>query len=109
MGHYNSGSFGKGWLCSSGVVRASSDNSVEIVFDSFWVGEDGGDSNVPRANPTASTLQGADRLINSTGRTFFLSQFAVFPVLFFDKEAGICVFQFPPLKSNIAAKLVRAV
>jgi hypothetical protein len=26
-----------GWLCSAGVVRASRDDAVEIVFDSFWV------------------------------------------------------------------------
>jgi hypothetical protein len=42
----------------------------------------------------------------SGGRLAFLSSFAVFPVSFFDRDAGICIFEFPPLNSFIAAKLV---
>ena len=47
-----------------------------------------------------------DRIVNSIGRLAFLSSFAVFPVHFFDNQAGICIFEFPPLNSYIAAKLV---
>mmetsp|Transcript_20562 Transcript_20562/g.33311 ORF Transcript_20562/g.33311 Transcript_20562/m.33311 type:complete len:283 (-) Transcript_20562:46-894(-) len=93
-----------GWLCSAGVVRASRDDAVEIVFDSFWMAEEGG---APRDNPvSADVARAGDRVVNSIGRLAFLSSLAVFPVHFFDSDAGICVFEFPPLNSYIATKLV---
>jgi hypothetical protein len=54
-----------GWLCSAGVVRASRDDAVEIVFDSFWTAEEGG---APRDNPVAKDVaKGGDRIVNSIG------------------------------------------
>ena len=70
----------------------------------FRTGEDGG---APRSNPvSAEVAQAGDRVVNTLGRVMFLSSLSVFPVYFFDKQAGICVFEFPPLNSFIAAKLV---
>ena len=92
-----------GWLCSAGVVRASRDDAVEIVFDSFWTAEEG---LAPRGNPAVAqqVVQMGDRIVNSIGRLAFLSSFAVFPVHFYDHAAGICIFEFPPLRVCIAAK-----
>jgi hypothetical protein len=44
-----------------------------------------------------------DKAINAVGKLGFVDAIATFPVLFYDERAGVVIFQFPPLKSNIAA------
>ena len=52
------------------------------------------------------SLSPADAVINNIGRAGFLPSFAVFPVHFFDEERGLCIFEFPPMRSFIAAARV---
>ena len=98
----------RGWLDSAGTVKraAQRDDAVELAFDAFWVGRDG---DRPRDSPVAERevrrderLSPADAVINNVGRAGFLPSFAVFPVHFFDEERGLCVFEFPPMRSFIA-------
>lgn len=102
----------RGWLDSAGTVKraAQRDDAVELAFDAFWVGRDG---DRPRDSPVAERevrrderLSPADAVINNVGRAGFLPSFAVFPVHFFDEERGLCVFEFPPMRSFIAAARV---
>ena len=102
----------RGWLDSAGTVKraAQRDDAVELAFDAFWVGRDG---DRPRDSPVAERevrrderLSPADAVINNIGRAGFLPSFAVFPVHFFDEERGLCIFEFPPMRSFIAAARV---
>jgi len=101
-----------GWLSASGRVSATAPYALDgrqrpacrIEFDTFWIGSKAGDSATPRDDPNASgEANSVDRAINAIGKVGFLESIATFPVLFYDDDAGIVVFQFPPLKSNIAA------
>ena len=98
-----------GWLSASGRVDASGVDEVTLAFDSFWVGRDGAS---PRDNPARAGAEGGgalgamDALVNGLGNAGFLPSFARFPVRFFDEDAGVCVFQFPPLRSDVAAQRV---
>jgi hypothetical protein len=42
--------------------------------------------------------------INGIGRLGFLPSLSRFPVRFMDAQAGVCVFEFPPLQTVIAAR-----
>lgn len=44
--------------------------------------------------------------IMQMGRLSFFPQFSVFPVLYLDPD--LCVFQFKPLKTNVAVRRVLA-
>jgi hypothetical protein len=98
-----------GWLSASGRVDARGVDEVTLAFDSFWVGRDGAS---PRDNPARAGAEGGgalgamDALVNGLGNAGFLPSFARFPVRFFDEDAGVCVFQFPPLRSDVAAQRV---
>lgn len=98
-----------GWLSASGRVRATQPYELDgvtrpacrISFEHFWIGP-GGDA--PREQPGEDDEGGfVDKAIDFVGNLGFLETFATFPVLFYDEEAGVVVFQFPPLGSNIAA------
>ncbi len=97
-----------GWLSASGGVRATREYELDgvmrpacrISFDKFWIGP-GGDA--PREEPGDDDEGFVDKAIDFVGNLGFLETFATFPVLFYDEEAGVVVFQFPPLASNIAA------
>ena len=74
--------------------------ACRISFDKFWIGP-GGDA--PREEPGDDDEGFVDKVIDFVGNLGFLETFATFPVLFYDEEVGVVVFQFPPLASNIAA------
>jgi hypothetical protein len=42
--------------------------------------------------------------INAIGQLGFLPSLSRFPVRFMDAQAGVCVFEFPPLQTVIAAR-----
>ena len=96
-----------GWLSASGTVQAAESRVCEgmvrpacrIGFDTFWVGA-GASADEPRAGPGSGVV---DKAINAVGKLGFVDAIATFPVLFYDERAGVVIFQFPPLKSNIAA------
>ena len=95
-----------GWLSTEGSVKANSDGSVNLLFETFWVD---GDSEEPRAdNPLTSgaPVPASAALVNAVGKLGFLPSLSRFPVLFMDAKAGVCVFSFPPLDTVIAAKRV---
>eukprot|EP00798_Chlamydomonas_sp_ICE-L_P003394 gene3394-13434_t len=73
---YSNPVLGSGWLNSAGSMSRKYDDTVELKFDQF-----------------CKCWRGA-----------FFPQFAVFPVLYLDED--ICVFNFPPLNSNIAVKRI---
>jgi hypothetical protein len=78
------------------------DQSMDIVFDQFWV--DVGEGNLRESidGPSSGDV-GQDRwdsLLSWLGRLGFIRPLAVFPVLYFDED--MCVFRFPPLASNIS-------
>lgn len=101
-----------GWLSASGSIRACEEPYVvdgrprpacKIEFDSFWIGS-GATADQPRDSPKATgDANAVDSIIDAIGRVGFIEDVATFPVLFYDDRAGLVVFQFPPLKSNIAA------
>lgn len=96
-----------GWLSASGTVQAVESRVCEgmvrpacrIGFDTFWIGA-GASADEPRAGPGSGVV---DKAINAVGKLGFVDAIATFPVLFYDERAGVVIFQFPPLKSNIAA------
>ena len=98
-----------GWLSASGTVRATDSQTCEgmmrpacrIGFDTFWVGA-GASADEPREFPGEGSSV-IDAVINAVGKLGFVDAIATFPVLFYDERAGVVIFQFPPLKSNIAA------
>ena len=95
-----------GWLSTEGSVKANGDGSVNLLFETFWVE---GDSAEPRAdNPLTSgaPVSASAALVNAVGKLGFLPSLSRFPVLFMDAQAGVCVFEFPPLNTVIAAKRV---
>ena len=102
-----------GWLSAAGSVKTASAGydvdgrtreACKIVFDDFWVGR-GASAEEPRSeSPKVKGNAGVlDRVIDIVGRLGFIEDVATFPVLFYDEKAGIVIFQFPPLKSNICA------
>ena len=101
------GGIGRGWLSSSGRVEPTSRTdhdgaAIDLVFERFWIDlEDGEDP-----KDFADCVSAVDGAIDAIGRLGFLPSFAFFPVHFFDAKSGTCVFEFPPLRSNIAAKRV---
>ena len=105
-----------GWLSASGKVSATVPYMLDgrerpacrIDFDTFWIGASSDDKSSPRDDPnTSGDAKVVDKAINAIGKVGFLEGIATFPVLFYDADAGVVVFQFPPLKSNIAAFLQR--
>ena len=96
-----------GWLSASGTGQAAESRvcggmvrpACRIGFDTFWVGA-GASADEPRAGPGSGVV---DKAINAVGKLGFVDAIATFPVLFYDERAGGVIFQFPPLKSNIAA------
>lgn len=101
---------GGGWLNAAGSVSVAENElevpglgprpTTEVVFSDFWV--DFGES-APRRSSSQS-----DEPLRQLAALFFFRQLSLFPTLFFDADRGICVFQFPPLGVQIAARRVDA-
>jgi len=97
-----------GWLSASGAVEEGQEMVAEgrmrptclIKFDKFWIGS-GAREDEPREFPAEKTV--VDTVVDAVGNAGFLDGFAKFPVLFYDEDRGVVIFQFPPLQSNIAA------
>ena len=90
---------GEGWLSASGSLISQGDDDVEVRFNQFWV-DTGKDSLRPYL--TEQNRNGGDAAVTALGRASFFEGLAVFPVLHLDTDAGVSVFRFPPLSSNIA-------
>lgn len=89
------------WLSSTGGVRAEDgDGAVRLSMTEFWLSPPGA---TPRPASARDDTAIGDVLVNWLSRAGFVEEFSLFPVLFFDQDAGICVFSFPPLRSKIAA------
>lgn len=103
-----------GWLSASGTVIAGREMEAEgkarpscvIQFDKFWIGA-GLTQDEPRDFPRGEEASAVDRAIDALGNAGFLDAFAKFPVLFYDEKEGLVIFQFPPLASNICARLAK--
>jgi hypothetical protein len=100
-----------GWLSASGAVEEGADMvcdgrmrpSCVIRFDKFWVGASVQTKDEPRSFPAEDEASVVDKLIDTFGNAGFVDGFAKFPVLFYNEEQGLVIFQFPPLRSNICA------
>ncbi len=121
---------GTGWLSASGCLRLYDEITVEVssrgttldgprfpwfhakatktslppqvVFDTFWF--DLGEDNLRKHIYFSDTATAADSFVTIIGRLAFLPMFARFPVHALDSEAGLAVFRFPPLASDIAVR-----
>jgi hypothetical protein len=92
--------YGSGWLSTEGRLELTSSSEVSLLFDSFWTGSDG---ETPRVSPFLAGGQPSawDTAVNSVGRLAFFEGLSRFPVRFLNKD--LCVFSFPPLRTDIAA------
>ena len=97
---YESPLFGSGWLSASGRLLSAGNDSLELRFDTFWVDE-GSEKSKLRPFLTQETMNSGDKIITAIGKLTFFEGLARFPVLYLDTDAGVSVFRFPPLKSNI--------
>ena len=88
------------WLSSMSSVKAEGEATVKLSMTKFWVSTSG---NIPRSVTERDDTSSFDVFVNWLCRAAFIERASAFPVVFFDDDAGICVFQFPPLKANIAA------
>ena len=88
------------WLSSTGGVKAEGDDTVRLAMSEFWVSAPG---EKPRLACERDDTSSLDVLINWVSRAAFIEDASAFPVTFFDDQAGICIFRFPPLNSYIAA------
>ncbi|GAQ86961.1 hypothetical protein KFL_003230060 [Klebsormidium nitens] len=94
---YTAPLIGSGWLSAAGDFRGVDSERVEVFFDSFWV-DRGADGLKP--NPAGKGSWFVDGL-NSAGRALFFPELSRFPVLYLDQD--LVVFEFPPLRTKIAA------
>lgn len=83
-----------------GSLRADSGNSVKLNMTEFWISLHRSKPRLLSERDDTSTF---DVIVNWLSRAGFVEGISSFPVIFFDEEAGICVFRFPPLNSRIAA------
>lgn len=74
---------------------------MRVDFDDFWVDQGGDEANLRPKAPTEAESTWVEALIRSVGRATFFSGLSVFPVRYLDSD--LTVFDFPPLRSSIAA------
>jgi hypothetical protein len=98
---YNSAIFGRGWLNADGVYSPTDGGkTVTIEFQRFWV--DVG-TELPSLEPPAEGSQSfTAAAIQNLGAAGFIKQFSYFPITYLDED--LCVFKFPPLRTQIAAR-----
>ena len=92
---------GEGWLSASGQVFTEDSQTLRIAFDQFWW-----DPSDDLREELGDDLTPLDAAVGFLGRAGFIPAFALFPVLAVTAEYA--VFQFPPLRSNIAIRKVSA-
>lgn len=108
---YSNPLLGRGWLSASGSIQPADASTLELHFDKFWwdggtdtlrplLGGGGGGDGQQFEDASLPQPSAADAAVTSLGRTGFVRQLALFPVLYVDEE--LAVFKFPPLDSNIA-------
>ncbi|CAK9236610.1 unnamed protein product [Sphagnum troendelagicum] len=90
--------FGDGWLSAAGDFVVRDNQTVEVLFDSFWW-DIGRDSLQPDPKGQGSVLR---TMVNVMGKGAFIQSLSAYPVHFADED--IVVFEFTPLKTKIAAR-----
>lgn len=100
---------GSGWLNAAGRVSQLDQQlevpgcglrpTSEVAFSDFWV-----DLGTPQ--PRRSPDSDVDQLLGRLAAPFFFKELSRFPTLLFDARRGLCIFRFPPLGVEIAAKRV---
>lgn len=92
------------WWCASGSLKesASEKEEVSLKFTDFWVSLG---AELPTTSPNETGEADAfDKMVQKLGTVGFIEQLGAFPVLYYSDD--VCVFRFPPLQSNIAARRV---
>lgn len=91
------------WWCASGSLKESKEKEeVSLKFTDFWVSLG---SELPTTSPNETgEADTFDKLVQKLGAVGFIEQLGAFPVLYYSDD--VCVFRFPPLQSNIAARRV---
>ena len=92
------------WWCASGSFTDSKDSKEEVLlkFTDFWVSLG---SELPTTSPNeCDDASYFDKMVKKLGKMGFIEQLGAFPVLYYSDD--LCVFRFPPLQSNIAARRV---
>eukprot|EP00793_Prasinoderma_coloniale_P004312 PRCOL_00000072-RA len=91
------------WLSAAGTFEPRGDKECRVLFDKFWVDATPSDTVrewAPQLPTGVGPLALAERFVDQTGRAAFFPALSRFPVLYMDDR--FAVFQFPPLRSNIA-------
>lgn len=98
----------RGWLGADGTMEpAEVDGTAGVRLHlSYFLAEGGGDEREPHWNGVDAAPQPMAELVNVLGRAAFLPALAFFPVLYFSGREGLCVFRFPALGVDIAARRV---
>ena len=95
------------WWCASGSFTDSEKNpekeEVLLKFTDFWVSL-GSELPTTSPNETPGEADEFDKIVKKLGTIGFIEQLGAFPVLYYSED--VCVFRFPPLQSNIAARRV---
>jgi len=95
------------WWCASGSFTDSEKNpgkeEVLLKFTDFWVSL-GSELPTTSPNETPGEADAFDKIVKKLGTIGFIEQLGAFPVLYYSED--VCVFRFPPLQSNIAARRV---
>jgi len=92
------------WWCASGSLKesASEKEEVSLKFTDFWVSLG---AELPTTSPNETgEADTFDKMVQKLGTVGFIEQLGAFPVLYYSDD--VCVFRFPPLQSNIAARRV---
>ena len=98
---------GSGWFCTEGLCQRRKDepSAVDVLFETFWMhyGE-----TEPGPNPLTcgEPVPWDVALINAVGKAFFFAPLSRFPVAYIDNKIRLCVFEFPPRSTTIAARRV---
>ncbi len=101
---YTSPVLGAGWFSAEGRVEGTpAGDAVDVLFDSFWLQP--GDAEPRADNPVAggASVSATDAATNAIGRALFFPALSRFPVRYVDADVRLCVFEFPPLRTTIAA------
>ncbi|KAG5181998.1 hypothetical protein JKP88DRAFT_320327 [Tribonema minus] len=98
---FTSSIFGSGWLNADGIVYSADDGqAVVIEFKRYWMDRGTADPSLtPDVKRGASQM---DSVIQAAGEGLFIKPLSYFPIKYLDED--LCVFDFPPLNTRIAAR-----